>query len=286
MKHAALNFFLSKKTQALACALGVISLALALLCFILPLSRQRRAIEVLGSNTLNQSQALTLSLAYYEPKRISYLAKNPSIGPSYENIAGLLEAARESFGYQRVYLLYQGVGGSVNYLVDSEPASAQEGSSYQIGCPYFTENHFYDSSCEDILLPIFEGKHDGAYIPRIYNKATVISYLPLLDPQTNTVMAVMGVDAKLTHTDFSSFGSFNLTSASQFFSFVAIVCALILFIGRSLAFNMGDNNKNVKNAKTPKVEYTRRFQKPNIAVPKESTITVDPLDDIDPSDYQ
>ena len=96
----------------------------------------------------------------------------------------------------------------------------------------------------------------------------------------------MGVDAKLTHTDFSSFGSFNLTSASQFFSFVAIVCALILFIGRSLAFNMGDNNKNVKNAKTPKVEYTRRFQKPNIAVPKESTITVDPLDDIDPSDYQ
>lgn len=285
MKQAILNFFLSKKTQASTCILGLISLTLALLCFFLPLSRQRRAIESLGTATMNQCEALSLSLSYYEPKRISYLAKNPSIGPSYENIAGLLGIARETFGYKRIYLLYQGLGGTVNYLVDSALESALEGSPYETGSPYLMEGEIYDSQCENRLLPIFEGKSRGAYIPRIYDKSIVISYLPLIDPETNSVMAVMGIDAKLTHTDFSRFGSFDLTSASQFFSLIAIICALIFFISRSLALNHRDNNKNNNGGKNNKNEFNRRYQKPNIAPQKETTIVVDPLDDIDPADY-
>ena len=87
-------FFASKKTQALSLTLGLLSMLLALLCFLVPLSREKWAVESLGETSVHQLSPLAMSMTHYEPQRLRYLLATGTTGPTYDKLTELLAQAK------------------------------------------------------------------------------------------------------------------------------------------------------------------------------------------------
>ncbi|MBQ8599077.1 MAG: hypothetical protein IJ411_03065 [Oscillospiraceae bacterium] len=266
-------FFASKKTQALSLLLGLLSLALALVCFLAPLGRERWAIQSLGETTVNQLSPLSMSMTHYEPQRLRYLLATETTGPTYDKLIDLLSQAKEEYGFARLYLVYEKKDASLACLAD---ADYEENSDFLPGVPY--EQGYIDGDCVSKVKELLVGRGDSDYIGEIYNGDLVLAFAPLTDTQSGEVLAVLCADARLTYTNFSEFYGVELSRVAEALAAVFIVCFVVFFIGRS--FDGVEDSKNGKNDKT----NGRWFNKPTVTQ-QENNVYIDPLDDVDPNDY-
>ena len=101
----------------------VLFTALSALCLILsltyPLARKAQAVNQVGERSLSSMTSFSLAMTYYSDEEISRLAREPGMDDSYKSLCGLLTSVKDAYGYNRVYLLYKGVGGKLYTLLDS-----------------------------------------------------------------------------------------------------------------------------------------------------------------------
>ncbi len=265
-------FFASKKTQAISLSMGMLSLLLALLCFLVPLSRERWAVQSLGEATVNQISPVAMSMTHYEPQRLRYLLATESIGPTYNNLVELLAQAKEEYGFARMYLIYRDEDGIIATLADADyvEGDAGPGQLYMQG--------YYDSASLKMLDNILRGKNSGGYLDEIYNTNLVLAFAPLTDPDNGEVMAVLCADAQLSYTNFSQFYGIEMAQIAEVLAAIFITCFVVFFIGRS--FVGEDDTRNGKNDKN----NGRWHNKPTVTQ-QQANLYVDPLDDVDPNDY-
>lgn len=113
----------------------VLFTALSALCLILsltyPLARKAQAVNQVGERSLSSMTSFSLAMTYYSDEEISRLAREPGMDDSYKSLCGLLTSVKDAYGYNRVYLLYKGVGGKLYTLLDSGYRdNAREGVDY------------------------------------------------------------------------------------------------------------------------------------------------------------
>lgn len=266
-------FFASKKTQALSFLLGLLSLALALLCFIAPLGRERWAVQSLGEATVYQLSPLALSITHYEPQRLRYLLATESTGPTYDKLVQLLSQAKKEYGFSKLYLVYEREDASLAFLADADYTEDNELAPAQ---PY--EQGYIDKTCVQKVRDLLSGKGKESYLSDLYSGDLVLAFAPLVDEENDEVLAVLCADARLTYTNFSEFYGIELSRVAEVLSACFIVCFVVFFVGRS--FSGMEENKVGKNEKN----NGRWFNKPTVTQ-QENNVYIDPLDDIDPNDY-
>jgi len=264
-------FFASKKTQAISLFLGILSLLLALLCFLVPLSRERWAVQSLGEATVHQISPVAMSMTHYEPQRLRYLLATESKGPTYNNLVELLAQAKKEYGFARMYLIYRDGDGIIATLADADykEGDAGPGQLYLQG--------YYDNAGLKMLDNILRGKSGGGYLEEIYNNSLVLAFAPLTDPDSGEVMAVLCADAPLSYTNFSQFYGIEMAQIAEVLAAIFITCFVVFFIGRS--FVGEQDSKNGKNDNNG-----RWYNKPTVTQ-QQANLYVDPLDDVDPNDY-
>ncbi len=263
-------FFASRATQALSLVIGMLSLLLALLCFIAPLGRERWAVQSLGETTVQQISPLAMSMTHYEPQRLRYLLATESSGPTYDNLTRLLVQAREEYSFERLRLVYENKKGELLCLAD---AAGIEGS-FSIGESY--QQDYIDNRCAESVRQLLNGKGTTTYIADIYNSDLVLAFAPLVTEDTQEVLAVLCAEAPLRYTNFSEFYGIQLSKVAEGLAAVFIVCFVFFFIGRSFS---GEEEPS-KNEKT----NGRWFTKPTVTQ-QENNVFIDTLDDVDPNDY-
>ncbi len=262
-------FFASRATQALSLLIGMLSLLLALLCFVAPLGRERWAVQSLGETTVQQLSPLAMSMTHYEPQRLRYLLATESSGPTYDNMKRLLVQAKEEYGFERLYVVYEN---SEEELVCLADTAGIEGD-FTIGEAY--RKDYMDERCETTVKNLLEGRGKTSYIPDIYNGDLVLVFSPLVAEDNNEILAVLCADAPLRYTNFSEFYGIQLSQVAEGLAAVFIVCFVCFFIGRSFS-----GEEDVKNDKS----NNRWFTKPTVTQ-QENNVFIDPLDDVDPNDY-
>lgn len=267
------DFFASKKTQSIALLTGTISMLLAGLCLVAPLSREKWAITSLGETTTNQLSPITMSIEHYEPKRLKYLLATQSEGKTYEKLVELLSQAKKDYGFSRLVLIYENEG-ELFCLADADYSKDGE---FSVGEKYLQE--YFDEDCAKTAQKILEGKEQEIYIEKIYDGNLVLAYSPLKDKESGEMIAVLCAEAPLKYTNFSQFYGFELANIAEALLAVFITCFVTFFIGKS--FSIEENyNSNKKNEKS----YGHIFQKP-VVTQQENNIYIDTLDDVDPNDY-
>ncbi len=266
-------FFASKKTQALSLTLGLLSMLLALLCFLVPLSREKWAVESLGETSVHQLSPLAMSMTHYEPQRLRYMLATGTTGPTYDKLTELLAQAKKAYGFSRLYLVYQDENNELVCLADADYGTDEEfvpGQSYEQG--------YIDKACVRQVELLLSGRGKENFLTSIYNGDLVLSFAPLTEDESREVLAVLCAEAPLRYTNFSQFHGVELSHVAELLSAVFIVCFVCFFIGRS--FSSSETGKNSKNDKN----NSRIFQKPTVTQ-QENNIYIDPLDDVDPNDY-
>lgn len=263
-------FFASKRTQALSLTLGLLSMLLALLCFLAPLGRQKWAVESLGSTTVNQLSPLSMSMTHYEPARLRYLLSTGTTGPTYDKLVKLLAEAKEEYGFRRLYMVYRNAKDQLVCLAD---AAYSEDSDFLPGQAYL--EGYMDAACSGKVEQILAGRGGESYLETIYNGDLVLAFAPVTDNDSGEVLAVLCAEAPLSYTNFSQFYGIELGHVAEILSAVFITCFVCFFIGRSFSAE-----EKIKNEKTA----VRAFQKPTVTQ-QENNVYIDPLDDVDPNDY-
>lgn len=265
-------FFASKKTQALSLLLGFLSLILALLCFLAPLSREKWAVESLGEMTAQQLSPLAMSMTHYEPQRLRYLLATESTGPTYDKLVELLAQAKEEYGFSRLYLVHRNKAGTLACLADADYG---KDSGFVPGQIY--EQGYINGDCMRQMTQILRGRTGSSYLESIFNGNLVLAFAPLVDESSGEILAVLCADAPLSYTNFSEFYGIHLGQVAEVLSAVFIACFVCFFIGRSFS---------AEQSKVTKSEMTngRWFTRPLVSQ-QENNVYIDPLDDVDPNDY-
>lgn len=267
------RFLTSKKVKIILFFATLLFAVLTVVTFMAPLNRKNEAIRWQGEKTIDQAKALAVTLDYYDAPRIESLIRLPAENPFYLNFCGLLSRIKQTMEYEKVYLLYYGIGGKIGYLADGDfRANGQPIADYQpLGAEYDIEQ--YTKRSRILLQELFDGKRETAYIPELLEDDRIASYLPI-HSSNGTVIAVLGIDSKLEYSDFSKIGPTNFETLATINAILFIV-SLLLF----LACLDRSKNKNDKNEKG-------KFHYPNSkSTKKDSNIAVDSLEDIDPGDY-
>ncbi len=262
-------FFASKATQAFSMIIGLLSLLMALLCFIAPLSRERWAVQSLGETTVQQISSLSMSITHYEPQRLRYLLTTESSGPTHDNLTRLLIQAKEEYGFKGLSIVYENDEKELLCLADV--SNIQD--SFTIGQEYLKD--YIDERCTKNIQELLDSKGKVNYIDDIYGSNLVMAFAPLVDSTNDEVLAVLCAEAPLRYTNFSEFYGIQLYQVAESLAAVFIVCFVCFFIGRS--FSGEEDEKNEKN-------NNRWFNKPTVTQ-QENNVFIDPLDDVDPNDY-
>ncbi len=262
-------FFASKAIQALSMIIGLLSILLALLCFVAPLSREHWAVQSLGETSVQQISSLSMSITHYEPQRLRYLLTTESSGPTHDNLTRLLIQAKEEYGFKGLSIVYENDEKEILCLAD---VSNPEGD-FSVGQEY-NKDYMDERSMKDIQELLKSGG-SANYIDDIYGNNLVLAFAPLIDSNNDEVLAVLCAEAPLRYTNFSEFYGIQLYQVAESLAAVFIVCFVCFFIGRS--FSGEDDDKNEKN-------NSRWFNKPTVTQ-QESNVFIDPLDDVDPNDY-
>lgn len=270
------TFFAARKTQQIAACLGLISLFLSILCLLVPLTWREHAVKNLGETSLDRLSPLALSLAHYEPNRLRYLIATETTGPTYENLVELLSRAKKDLEFDRLYLIYKNKSNDLRILADADYTENSKDAAVRPNAKFI--DGYYDKSCQKQVLSIFDHPNNAGYLNEIYDGNHVLSFVPVKDADSNQVIAVLGADSVLKYANFSQIGGIELSRVVEILVVIFMVCMLCLFIGRSVSGEREPKNgKNDKNTK-------RWLQKPTVTQ-QENNVSIDPLDDVDPSDY-
>jgi len=262
-------FFTSTKTQVLSFLLSVVSLFLAAVCFMIPLGRQRWAIQSLGSATQQQLSSLAMSITHYEPHRLRYLLATQNTGPTYDKLVELLAQAKRKYGYERLYVVYREESGLICCLVDADHSSGS--GDFEPGISYL--RGYYDNNSLKALDRSLDGKDKGGYLEEIYDGDLILAREPLVD-QEGQVLALLCADAPLTYTDFSLFYGVELGRVAEGLAALFVASFVCFVIGR--CFAAGDDEPGDKGG--------GRWVRPTVTQ-QENNVFIDPLDDVDPNDY-
>lgn len=264
----------SVRVRVLLFFVVALSAVITIVSLLLPLNRRNAAIAARGEETVGQAQALALAMEYYDAQRLSTLARSPAANQVFRELSALLSVAKESFGYDKIYLVSQGVGGRLNYLADGDyRENARPMTDYRpIASPYDQDR--YPQRCIRLLEEIFEGEQQSSYAPVLLENRLIVSYLPIRGTD-GTVVAVLGIDNPLEQVDFAQYGLLNFESLASIFGVMCIV-SILLFI---ISVGAGRENREEQKNRGFKRLGTNKKEK------KENNIQVDSLEDIDPSDY-
>lgn len=267
------EFLTSRRVRLVLGIVAILSAILAVVSFVIPLNRKNAAIRSEGEDTIYQSEPVVLALEYYRHQDLSSLVRYPDDGRAYRDLCGFLGEYKTRFGYDRVYLLYRGVGGRLAYLADGDYAPDAEPDSYSpVTTTYDLEK--YNGRCQSILREIFDGERQQSYVPAILEGGVITSYLPVTDG-AGQVLAVLGVDSILTYNDFTRYGFVNFESLTTISGMVFLV-SIILLVAGSVA---------VAETQPRRRESRRMLRQPKGEKPKEQKIQVDKLEDVNPEDY-
>lgn len=259
------RFLTSKRTLVISFLLAVVAGITVVFSLFIPTSRRSNAVQGLGQNTIDRLQALPTVLEYYDNQPLAEITTSPAADAYYKKLCGLLATIQQESYYDRLYLLYQGIGERINYLADSAyQEDALPMVDYNpIGSQYNQSR--YTNYCKSRLEDIFAGKLSDTYIPIILQGNVIVSYLPITGAD-GTVIAVLGADSKLTNTNFSHFaGPVEFDTVTTASAMVFLISLLVFIAAAANRETEEEANKYYHN------------RKPNIVV--------DRLEDIDPNDY-
>ena len=263
----------SRKVRGFLLCLLILSAITAIVSVAFPLNRKKEAINTLGEQSMSEASSLALAVEYYNGPRLQSLIDYPGTTAFYRSLCGFLTRAKSNLSYDRAYILYQDGQGNIAYLADADyDAQAEGGEGYcEIGQPYTGKR--YSKKCIAILNDQFTGRRSETYVPENLEDDYITSYLPLKNSK-GKVVAILGVDAKLSYSDFTHYGPIDFESLMTA-SVVVFLSSLILFV---LCMDRGLSEEEKEN----------RWRKSRGLPPKpmkKDKIVVDPLDDIDPNDY-
>lgn len=263
----------SRKVRGFLLAVVILSAIVAIVSVFIPFNRRREAINTLGEQSLSEATSLAMSLEYFNGPRIQSLINYPSETAFYQSLCAFLSRAKDTLSYDRAYILYRGLEGRIAYLADADYGSnLQEGVDYHgIGEEYSDER--YTSRCRSILESQFSGHRQADFVPEILDSSYITTYLPIRNAQ-GEVVAVLGVDAKLSYSDFAQYGPINFEKMATVAALLFLV-SLVLFV---LCMDKGLSEEEKEN------RWRRRRGLPPKPTKKDK-IVVDTLDDIDPNDY-
>lgn len=263
----------SRKVRGFLLSLLILSAVAAAISVALPLNRKQQAISSLGDQSLSQAGSLAMAVEYYNGPRLQSLIDYPGETAYYQSLCAFLAQAKQEMGYDKAYLLYQNEQNQFCYLADADYfLNERQEESYQpIGREYGGER--YGKKCFSLLSEQFAGRKQAAYVPEILDGDYIVSYLPLKDAR-GEVTAVLGVDAKLSYSDFTRYGPIDFEQVTTISGIVFLI-SLILFV---LCMDKGLSEEEKEN------RWRKRRGLPPKPVKKDN-IVVDTLDDIDPNDY-
>lgn len=259
----------SRRVRGFLLTLSILSAIVAALSVFIPLNQRKSAINALGSQSLSETTSLALAIEYYNGPRIQSLIDYPSTTAFYRSLCGFLAQAKETFSYDRAYILYQDEEDNIVYLADANYTTSED--SHKIGDSYDEER--YTRKCYTILNEQFTGRRREAFVPEILDNSYITSYLPIENAK-GEVIAVLGVDARLKYSDFTRYGPINFEQTATI-SGVIFLLSLVLFV---LCMDKGISEEEKEN------RWRKRRGLPPKPLKKDKII-VDTLDDIDPNDY-
>lgn len=250
----------------------ILSAITTILSVALPLNRKKEAISSLGEKSLSEANSLALAIEYYTGPRIESLVTYPDTTAFYYSLCSFLTQAKGRLSYDRAYILYQSKTDGVTYLADGDYQRDRDREDYhEIGDTYYGTR--YSKKCYSILNEQFAGRKNADYVPEILDNEYITTYLPIKNSE-GKVIAVLGVDAKLTYSDFTHYGPIDFEKLMAVSGIIFLV-SLVLFI---LCMDQGLSEEEKEN------RWRKRRGLPPKPVKKDK-IVVDTLDDIDPNDY-
>ncbi len=181
----------------------VLFTALSALCLILsltyPLARKAQAVNQVGERSLSSMTSFSLAMTYYSDEEISRLSRELGMDDSYKSLCGLLASVKDAYGYNRVYLLYKGVGGKLYTLLDSGYRdNAREGVDYNGPT---TQYKPLSGKAKSAIDKVFSKKEPritaGGIAETVDGVKVVSSYVPVYS-RSGEIIAVLGVDAGLS----------------------------------------------------------------------------------------
>lgn len=189
----------SKQLKRVLILFTVLSALCLVLSLTYPLARKAQAVNQVGERSLSSMTSFSLAMTYYSDGEISRLSREPGMDDSYKSLCGLLTSVKDSYGYNRVYLLYKGVGGKLYTLLDSGYRdNAREGVDYNGPS---TEYKPLSGKAKSAIDKVFSKKEPRITASGIAETAdgvkVVSSYVPVYN-RSGEIIAVLGVDAGLS----------------------------------------------------------------------------------------
>lgn len=210
---------------------AVLSVVLALICFVTPSVRKSDALRTTGEATMTQMRAAVTVIAYYSAQQIDGLIAAPAVNADYKFLAGLLSQLNAQQNYLKSYLLYRADGKALHCLVDgSYRDNAEAGTAYFMPGSEYPLGGAY-KPVKAVTDKIYNGKTTGGYTTELVTrpdfKKVAVTCLPVYGAN-HLVTAVLCIETDPGDTAYHMAGAVNLYYAGLAFAGAFAVCLLLL----------------------------------------------------------
>lgn len=210
----------------------ILAISLLLLTFSLAYPAMKRAerIDYVGTTGLSATSSLSTAMTYFAGDSMSTLRQNPTQSEDYRNLCGLLTRIKDGYGFERVYVIYKGVGGKAFYLLDAGYRdNATAGVDYQVPGTEFTGP--VQKASRSVIDRVLNQKDAAAFCKDIIttndHRKVIASYVPLYDKQ-GQVLGLLVVESPAGNTDFAKLGPVDFQVTAMVSGGIAAVALLIL----------------------------------------------------------
>lgn len=200
-----------KKFLGLGLALSLLVLLFSL---VYPAMKRADRIDRTGTSAIAATSSLSTAVTYFAGEELDALKQNPTVNSEYRELCGLLTRVKDTYGYERVYVVYKGVGNKYAYLLDAGYRdNATAGVDYALPGSEFSGA--VQSKTRSILEKILSGKQTSAYDKDIVTtdgqSQVIVSFVPLQNGSGQTIAALV-VESSAGDTQFNKLGvmDFNI----------------------------------------------------------------------------
>ncbi len=219
----------SLRATALLTAIAMVIIAIAAVAY--PYTRRAGTIKQVGQASIDQFDALALSLSYYAHEDIVKINVDKSISDEFKQLSHLLHKVKQQRNLERLYILVQAAPSGYLYIADSNYRdNGVQGTDYMSPQDQYPMDVY--KSGRGAIEQIFKGKSTSGYADSIINthdnRKIVSAYLPITSPE-GRVIALLAIDRNPGDVSFQKIGFIDLNLLSISALIVAAIALLLWY---------------------------------------------------------
>lgn len=258
----------SQPAKRILAIVMVCAFLLGSLFLMYPASRRTQALQQLGGSGVAASASLTTAMTVLAGPELQSLSAMPETGSAYKRLSGLLTNVAAENRYERIYMVYKGLGGSYYTLLDSAYRDTGVANvDYYAPGAKFTGESFNKLKGE--LDRIYRGKGRAGYLPALvlnaHQEHIALTYAPMYST-SGQLQGVLICEIPAGNADFNHVGPIDL-NALAVLSYSIFALSLAALIGMNKWRKARESRADAKAQ-----HYAQEMSRAQTLVPVEEAI--------------